>query len=114
MLAIDLFANGARLAEIEQAVALTPDYPLEGLLIQLIEDDKRFSDEEMAHLHILTILRETSPRFMNSFRQLMLEAGFKYEPEIIVQLAANARRYSRKRTANYACTGAYVNVCAVI
>ena len=88
LLAIDLYANGARLADIEQAVALTPDYPLEGLLIQLLEDDKRFGDDEMAQLQLLAILRDPAPKFMTALHQQMSEAGFEDNPQALANLVA--------------------------
>ncbi len=88
LLAIDLYANGARLAQIEQAVALTPDYPLEGLLIYLLEDDKRFGDDEIAQLHLLAILRHPASKFMAALSQQMSEAGFEYDPQALASLVA--------------------------
>lgn len=87
LLAIDLFAKGARLADIEQAVALTPTDALAGLLQYLVESSKRFSKVELARLYMLAILRNNEPDdFLQAFEAQVHEAEFEFDAKTVEAL----------------------------
>lgn len=87
-IATTLYSAGISAADLDAAANRTPNDPLNGLFLYIVEESGRLSAEERQCLYTLALLYHPVPDFLEAFEAAVQEAGYSYSLALTEQLFA--------------------------